>query len=281
MMTSHDFVKWFWPPPPIASRLWPAVLLASLYSGIVFLICDRFELGHPAWAEEVGVLNVLIVSVLVGFRTRAAYDRWWEGRRLWGELTNEIRNLCVKAAAYARVNGEERHELARILAAFPTALMRNLRGPVQLSELPGFAKAAECPAHVPLYLADRVAARVAAWRASGALDGHSHQMLDNHISALMNVCGGCERIRNTPLPGSYLALLRHGLILSFLAAPWHLAISLGVWSIVVQAVLVYFLFGVELMAEGVEQPFAFDPDDLPLERYCETIRASVESILKD
>ena len=65
----------------------------------------------------------------------------------------------------------------------------------------------------------------------------------------------------------------------FLTVEWHLAVALGPWAIVVQAVLVYFLFGIELTAEEVEQPFAFDPDDLPLEQYCENIAQSAEQIL--
>jgi len=273
------FLQWCWTPPPIAPRLWPAVLVAVLYSAVVYLICEGFDLGHPVWAEEVGVLNALIIGVLVGFRTKAAYDRWWEGRQLWGELTNQCRNLSLKAAAYANPSYGDRRELARLLSAFPTALMLHLRGKVNLRDVPGFQDDPANPDHVPAAISGRVMALIGAWRAADAIDGHRQQIIDNHASALMNVCGACERIRNTPLPESYLLLLRHGLILSFIVAPWHLAISLGAWAIAVQALLVYFFFGVELTAEATEQPFGVDPDDLPLERYCTNIRASVEEIL--
>jgi putative membrane protein len=275
----RHFMNWFWPPPAIARRLWPTVAFAALYTAGVWLFCCWEQLERPVWADQVGVVNALVVGVLVGFRTKAAYDRWWEARIHWGDLTNQSRNLCLKTNAFVSLNEAERSELARLVSAFPVALMKHLRGTASLQEIPGFESEAAKPVHVPAWLAGRIISLIQSWRAAGRLDGHNHEMLDLHTSALMNVCGACERIRGTPLPGSFLSLLRHGLILGFVAAPWHLAVSLGVWSIVVQSVLVYFLFGVELTAEEVEQPFAFDPDDLPLERYCATIAKNASGIL--
>ncbi|MDB5309510.1 MAG: hypothetical protein JWO38_3712 [Gemmataceae bacterium] len=275
----RSFVAWVWPPPAIARRLWLAVAVAAAYTGAVYAACAVLQPDKPVWIDELGVANAVVVGVLVGFRTKAAYDRWWEGRVLWGELTNHSRNLCLKAVALAAPDEADRRALAALIAGFPVALMKHLRGAVSLPEVPGFETAPDRPAHVPAYLAGRAIALVAGWRTAGRLDGHGHQILDAHTSVLMNVCGACERIRTTPLPGSYLSLLRHGLILALVLAPWQLAITLGAWAIPAQAVLVYFLFGVELTAEEVEQPFGFDGDDLPLERYCETIRAGAEEIL--
>jgi len=96
----------------------------------------------------------------------------------------------------------------------------------------------------------------------------------------LDVCGACERIRNTPLPASYLSLLRHGLVLGFLFTPWALVQTLELWIIPMLSVAVYFLFGIELTAEAVEQPFGYDGDDLTLEAYCETIRNSTADILR-
>ena len=158
--------------------------------------------------------------------------------------------------------------------------MRHLRGRAGLTEVPGFETDAANPRHVPAHVAGELVAVVAAWRAAGRIDGHVHQMLDTHLSSLMDVCGACERVRNTPLPASYLSLLRHALVLVFAFNPWVLVHTVGLWVVLVQAVVVYFLFGIELTAEGVEQPFADDPDDLPLESYCETIRTSAEDILR-
>jgi putative membrane protein len=173
----------------------------------------------------------------------------------------------------------DRRELARLVGGFPVALMKHLRGPAALRGVPGFEKDEAAPAHVPAHLAGRLFALAAGWRSAGRIDGHVQQLLDPHLTALMNVCGACEKIRHTPLPASYLSLLRHGLLLTLLFIPWHLTHALGWWVLAVMPLAVYFVIGIELIAEEIENPFSFDPDDLPLEAYCETIRRNAEEIL--
>ena len=277
--TRRSFGHWFWPPPPIGRRLWPVVALATVYAAAVWGV-DRLVPGDPlAWADEFAAINGLVISVLIGFRTKAAYDRWWEGRNLWGQLTNHSRNLCLKAVALADPPEADRRALARLVAGFPVALMWHLRGPVRLRDVPNFETDGDAVAHVPAGIAGRVLGMIAGWRAAGRIDGHAQQLLDPHAAAYMDIAGACEKIRNTPLPDSYLTLLRHGLLLGLLLLPWNLAHNLGAWVVPVFGLVVYFLIGVELIAEEVEQPFGFDGDDLPLERYCETVRQNAGDIL--
>lgn len=275
----RTLLGWVWPPPPIAGRLWVAVAAALVYSAAVWALESADGRAQPPWSSQFALLNTAVIGLLVSFRTKIAYDRWWEGRMLWGQLVNHSRNLCLKVRELANPDPGERASFAALVGAFPVALMRHLRGPLRLNELDDFKDDPATPAHVPAHVAGRLIATVAAWRSADRFDGHAHQMLDIHLAALMDVCGACERIRNTPLPCSYLTLLRHGLVLGFLFAPWALLQVLGAWEIVVLPVGVYFLFGIELTAEAVEQPFGFDGDDLPLETYCETIRASAHDIL--
>jgi putative membrane protein len=275
----RSFWTWLWPPPPIAGRLWVAIAAATVYTAGVWAVYPTLFEGKPVWAAELTVLNTAVIGVLVGFRTKAAYDRWWEGRLLWGQLVNHSRNLCLKLRELVRPDEAEQRAFAALVSVFPVALMRHLRGPLQLADLPGFEKESAAPAHVPAFVARRIVGMIAAWRTAGRIDGHMHQILDAHTSAMIDVCGACERIRNTPLPTSYLSLLRHGLVFGFALMPWAMAHNLGFWAVPIQAVLVYFLFGIELTAEAVEQPFGYDGDDLPLEAYCETIQRSAEDIL--
>lgn len=270
--SERSFWTWVWPPPPIASRLWLAVVGSTAYAAAVWALHPTATASLlPAWTTQVAVVNTAILSLLVSFRTKVAYDRWWEGRVLWGGLVNHSRNLCLKARELAKLDAAERRAFAALVAAFPVALARHLRETPHPDEPPDAA--------TPAQVAAAVIAAVAAWRAAGRVDGHMHQVLDLHTSVFMDVCGACERIRNTPLPTSYLSLLRHGLVFGFLLTPWVVVQALGAWILPVQAVVVYFLFGIELTAEAVEQPFGTDGDDLPLGAYCETIRASAEDIL--
>lgn len=277
--TRRSYWNWFWPPPPIAGRLWPVVIGSLLYAAVVYWV-ETLVVGRAVeWADEFAAINGVVISVLIGFRTKTAYDRWWEARNLWGQLTNHSRNLCLKAAALADPEPADRAALARLVAGFPVALMWHLRGPFTLRDIPGFSKDEADPPHVPAALAGRVMAMIAGWRRDGRIDGHAQQLLDPHAAAYMDIAGACEKIRYTPLPDSYLSLLRHGLVLGLLLLPWNLAFNLDLWVVPVFGLVVYFLVGVELIAEAVEQPFGFDGDDLPLEKYCETVRKSAGDIL--
>jgi ion channel-forming bestrophin family protein len=275
----RTLLGWVWPPPPIARRLWVAVLVAAGYSATVWAFHPAGGLLQPLWSSQFALFNTAIIGLLVSFRTKIAYDRWWEGRVLWGALVNNSRNLCLKARELAKPDAAERAKFAALVSAFAVALMRHLRGPLLLNELDDFKEDDANPNHIPAHIAGRLMTTVAAWRRADRIDGHMHQMLDAHLGSLMDVCGACERIRNTPLPGSYLSLLRHGLVIAFMFTPWALVQMLGFWVVAIQAIGVYFVFGIELTAEAVEQPFGFDGDDLTLETYCETIRASARDIL--
>jgi putative membrane protein len=270
--------RWLWPPPPIARRLWLTVAVSAAYGAGVWAVNAAFP-GHGlTWASEFTVINTLVIGVLVGFRTKAAYDRWWEGRVLWGALVNHSRNLAIKLRA-ADADPAARAEAAKLLAAFPVALREHLRGATGLRRVPGFERDSADPQHAPAEIALRVTRVLFGLRQKGVVDGYTYLALDEHARALMDVCGACERIANTPLPRSYLSLQRHGLLLGFVFLPWMLIPALGAVGLGVQAVAVYFLFGIELTAEAVENPFGFDGDDLPLEAYAETIRTSVEETL--
>lgn len=270
-----------WPPLPVWRRLDAAVAGVVLYTVLVIGVEQVYHVQASGWGGASAVLNALILGVLLSFRNREAYDRWWEGRRLWGQLVNDSRNLCLKLAAHPRVESDVRRRAGALVAGFAVALKQRLRGEGSLQTVPGFGHESAAPPHVPLYLAGRLAELVQAQRAAGKLTEVDVLVLDPHVRALMDVCGACERVKSTPVPLSYRSLLRHGLVLYLLTTPWLAVDQLGWWSVPAMALLAYFLLGIELTAEDVEEPFGRDGDDLALSTYCETIRASVAQALAD
>jgi putative membrane protein len=226
------------------------------------------------------MITTVILSLLMGFRNRTAYQRWWEARGLWGRLTNDSRNLAAKCAAFVPAEVLARSRVAEILIAFPESLKLHLRNEsFKLRDLPGFEHEVADPPHVPLDLARRLLTAIADWKRDGHIDQAVLWILDERAGGLFDVCGGCEKIRNTPLSPSYKGLLRTGLALNVLAAPWLLVPESGWWSFPVVLLVCFFLFGLELIDSIVEEPFGRDGDDLDLDRYCRTIRESVEVIL--
>ena len=116
---------------------------------------------------------------------------------------------------------------------------------------------------------------VVRWHREGRIDGWALLWLDGHVKSLMEICGACERIRNTPLSSSYRALLRHGIALYLVIAPFYLIDDTGIYGFPMFVLAAYFLLGIELVAEEIEEPFGPGGDNLPLERYCATIATSV------
>jgi putative membrane protein len=269
----------FWPPLPVWRRLDAALLAIAVYTALVAILVGETGIRLPEGSGGgATILNTIVLGMLLGLRNRVAYDRWWEGRVLWGQLVNSARGLFAKVAALP-VSPAARAEVGRLVTGFADALKLLLRGEGGPRRVPTFEASAGGPAHAPLYLFNRLAALIQAERAAGRLTETDLLLLDPYARSLIDVCGGCERIRNTPMPLSYRALARHGLILYLLTTPWFIAGQLGWHAVPVTMLVGYFLLGIELTAEDVEEPFGRDGDDLALSAYCETVRQAAEQTL--
>jgi putative membrane protein len=185
----------------------------------------------------------------------------------------------LKTANLVRTDAEDRRHASTLITGFPFALARQLRSGRSLGAGPHFERDASGLAGAPADLAGRMESLAAEWNRSGKMDLAGMWAVEANVRAMMDVGSHCERVASTPVPASFHALLRHGLILSLFLAPWHLIHTLGVWALPVQALIIYFLFGVELTAEEIENPFGEDTDDLPLTAYCTAIQRDVEQIL--
>ncbi|MDX1944512.1 MAG: bestrophin family ion channel [Pirellulaceae bacterium] len=264
---------------PIFGRIWMIVASLGIYSGIVLLV-DSYYLHHVKTisSELHGVLG-LILGLLLVFRTNTSYDRWWEGRKLWGQLVNDSRNLAIKVQTCVRAASAEKHQLGRWLIDFALALKGHLRGGLPLQKLPGFEDATEQPKHVPAYVAGRIYDQLERWRQANQLGGFELWFLDQHAGALMNVCGACERIQKTPISISYRWFIRQSIGIYLITLPWGLLDTFGNWTIPAMVLLSYFMIGVELIAEEIEDPFGQDADDLMLDDICLAIEKSVREIM--
>jgi ion channel-forming bestrophin family protein len=266
---------------PIFGRIWVTVAALSVYAGLVELVAHYAQLNISAvGAQFQGILG-LILGMLLAFRTNTSYERWWEGRKLWGQLVNDIRNLAIKVQTCVRADAEDKQRLGRWLSDFALALKGHLRGAVRLSDLPGFAAAPDVPQpeHVPAYVSSRIYEQFEAWRQSDQLGGFELLFLDQHAASLMNVCGACERIQKSPISLSYRWFIRQSIAIYMLALPWGLMQTFGWWTVPTVAMLGYFMIGVEMIAETIEDPFGTDEDDVKLDELCQTIEQSVNGIL--
>ncbi len=257
-------------------RFWLAAI--AVYCFAVAFVVNWYGLPRVELGLQGAVAEGFILGLLLAFRNRASYDRWWEGRQLWGQLINELRNLAWKLRGYLPAAVVTEARLPAVLTGFAEALEQHLRGGARLQDIAGFEHEPETPAHVPLYLAGRLLTGLADWHQRGLIDGSTVLVLDVHARALLDVCGACERIRNTAISPSYKALIRAGLAANILLAPWLSLPELGFWGVPMLLLIFAPILGVELVDSVVEEPFGTDPDDLDLDRYCVTVAQSVAAI---
>jgi putative membrane protein len=266
---------------PIFSRIYGTVAAVTLYAAIVECI-DQYYLHsiQTVGAEFHGFLGLILGTLLV-FRTNTSYDRWWEGRKLWGQLVNDVRNLAIKVQACVHADSADKQRLGRWLIDFAVALKLHLRQGVRLSDLPGFAETngQPQPAHVPAYISARIYDQIETWRRHEQVGGFELLFLDPHAASLMNICGACERIQKSPISASYRWFIRQTIAIYLLTLPWGLLEHFGWWTIPVSGMLAYFMIGVEMIAEEIEDPFGITEDDLMLDDLCQTIERSVTDIL--
>jgi putative membrane protein len=279
MVAFRETVRRLFPPLKIRARLWPIMLLLAGYGVLVSYAITLEHLPPIEWGAESTVVNGLALSFLIGFRNNHAYDRWWEARKLWGQLINENRNLCLKVQSLAGIDAADRDALGQLIITFADSLKDHLRGREGRDSTPAEIETDVQWRHQPSLAAHGILQLIVRWQREGHIDGWGLLWLDGQVKSLMDICGACERIRNTPLSSSYRALVRHGIAIYLAIAPFYLIEDTGLSGLPMFVMAAYFLIGIELVAEEIEEPFGAGGDNLPLERYCATIATSVREIL--
>lgn len=227
------------------------------------------------------------LSLLLVFRTNSSYDRYWEGRKMWGAMLNESRNLGRGVRVYLGEGARDLFEpIALWTSAFAHATKNSLRntpeeglGPA-VNRLPDAElEAALAEPHAPTAASARISARLVEARDRGVISDYVLTYLDQNVQLLIDYMGACERIKKTPLPFVYVIFLRRALIIYCFTVPFALVTFYEWWTIPVTLVAAFTFFGIEEIGVEIENPFGHDTNDLPLEQFCETITRDVFGVL--
>lgn len=262
----------------------PRLLAVAAWSaGLVAIHHHVRPIDIPSTAH--GLVGVALGLLLV-FRTNASYDRFWEGRKLWGGIVNESRNLARAAGVLLAGNPSLRAETLQWATVFPYAVMHKLRGSAMVQTghetdppEPDFGQARAAP-HPALAIAYRITENIQRARKLGLIGEIQQQMIDQNVQQLVDYLGGCERIHKTPLPFAYVVHLRRALILYCITVPLALVESYGWETIFATVLITYVFFGIEEIGVEIEDPFGVDANDLPLERICDGIRKNVAAVIQ-
>ena len=267
--------------------LLPLLLIFGLYIyGVDWWLNRNSAMLEQPVLRNLGVVHGLlgfVISLLLVFRTNTAYDRWWEGRKLWGSLINASRNLSLRLDA--SLPGEADRDRAwfrRYIPLYAAVLDRHLKS--ETLEMSLDEDLDDDPldrsGHLPNQVAARLHRRILFLHRNGTIDHGVLIAIEQDLGAFTDICGACERIKNTPIPFSYASFIKRFILLYLCTLPWSLAVSLNYWNIPVLLFVMYALSSLEVIAEEIEEPFGNDPNDLPTARMAERIRSDVQALLR-
>lgn len=265
------------------------IFISILSAVIVYLLHDYLHLADSHQLKNSVVIQSLLgfaISILLVFRTNTAYDRWWEGRKLWGSLVNNSRNLAIKLNAILKDNSKDNSKdklfFNRIIPIYAKTLMHHLMAEktrLMLDEIEHPELSIDTTKHIPNQIAKLLYEKVYQLAKEGKFTQDDIRLVNYELTAFTDVCGACERIKNTPIPYSYSAFIKKIVFFYVLSLPIGLTFSLGYYCIPIIALVFYVMVGLELIAEEIEDPFGGDENDLPMGRICSNIEKHVNEIL--
>jgi putative membrane protein len=278
-------------------ELWPLLVAIGAYSlGLEYveevLLDSKITIQRT---QNLGIVYSILgftLSLFLVFRTNTAYDRWWEGRKLWGQLINANRNLLIHIATFMNreMDTKKRESLGEIIALFPTVLRlhlkderispENTKKEIENSSIYVYYEGLYKSTHQPLYLAEQLLILVKGhFYENPEKNGFELELMRTELTAWMDICGACERIKNTPIPFNYSVFIKKFIFIYVMLFPVVYSTQLGLMIAPVTMFILYVLASIELIAEEIENPFNGDDNDLPLEQLASVIERSSEQIL--
>ena len=269
----------------ILVRVWPWLVGVCLYTTAVAVLEMHFwSFSKDDYIKNIIQMHTLLgfaLSMLLVFRTNTAYDRWWEGRKLWGALVNNSRNLAIKLSAIL-ADEEQRSFFRKAIPNYAVALKNHLRlESTRLAlddkEHPEFA-GISYQQHVPNQVAGLIFQKANQLYKEGIISNEQLIILNPELQSFTDICGACERIKNTPIPYSYSSFIRRFILIYVVTLPWGFVPTQGYLAIPIVTFVFFVLGSLELVAEEIEEPFGTDQNDLPLQKISDNIDKHVGEI---
>lgn len=263
------------------------IIAMAFYCGLVaYLELEYWKLPDSSPVKNISILHNLlgfVLSMLLVFRTNTAYDRWWEGRKLWGTLVNNSRSLAIKIKSYLPNDDESIKFFRKMIPLYASLLARHLQAEkirleLDENEHPEL-KGIDDEKHLPNQMTLLMMQRVTRLYKEQKISGEQLIAINNELQTFTDVCGACERIRNTPIPYSYSVFLKKFIFFYIMTLPFGFVFNLGYYAIPVVSFIFYVLASLELIAEEIEDPFGKDSNDLPTGKISAGIKTHVEEIM--
>jgi putative membrane protein len=264
-------------------KLLPLMLFIGVYSGtIAYLELEYWKLSDDNHLKNITIMHGMlgfVISLLLAYRTNTAYDRWWEGRKLWGGLVNNSRNLALKLSSIL-TEENDRQYFKKLIPAYASVLQKHLiNDETAMMLFDGLDLQIDHHKHRPNQVAKILFQKANDLYKSNKISGEQLLFINQELLSFTDICGACERIKNTPIPYSYSAFIKKFIFFYVMTLPFGYVFSLGYITIPVVIFIFYVLASLELIAEEIEDPFGSDENDLPTQKIAANIKKHVEEIL--
>lgn len=263
--------------------LFPIMLAIGAYSGIIgYLEVEYWKLAENSYVKNITIMHGMlgfVISLLLVFRTNTAYDRWWEGRKMWGALVNNSRNFAIKLSAMLD-DEKDRNYFRKMIPGYASILCKHLNDSDTSKQLfDDVDLEIDHHKHKPNQVAKMLFHKINDLYDSKKITGDQLIILNAEVLSFTEICGACERIKNTPIPYSYSAFLKKFIFFYVMTLPFGYSFSLGYYVAPVVVFIFYVLASLELIAEEIEDPFGTDENDLPTHKIAENIKKHVEELI--
>lgn len=262
--------------------LFPIMIAIGIYSGIIgWLEVEYWQLSENSYIKNITIMHGMlgfVISLLLVFRTNTAYDRWWEGRRMWGSLVNNSRNFAIKLSAMLDEE-KDRNYFRKMIPTYATVLHKHLGDDDTALALFDDTLQIDHHKHKPNQVAKMLFSKINDLYVSKKITGDQLIILNNEVQSFTEICGACERIKNTPIPYSYSAFIKKFIFFYVMTLPFGYSFNLGYYVVPVVVFIFYVLASLELIAEEIEDPFGGDANDLPTRKIAENIKKHIEELL--
>lgn len=262
--------------------LFPAIAaMGTLTAGLVYM---QRNIWHWEYEGTIAIHSLLgfVISLMLVFRTNTAYERWWEGRKLWGGFVNHSRSFSMKLAAF--VTAEESRRAQALLTNYIFACKDALRREMSTKswvEIPGSEPDKYTGAsHIPNALLTDLVKEMVALQKRSLLTEIQLLMLNDELRSFAENFGACERIRSTPIPYSYSMFIKKIIFFYVITIPFGVMTAYGYWTVLITCFIFYAFASLELLAEEIEDPFGRDANDLPTDEIAAKIKTHVNEILR-
>jgi ion channel-forming bestrophin family protein len=270
----------------VIPAVFPRTLLCGLFAVLISAIHIRIPVNIPALAS---VVSNVVLGLMLVFRTNTAYERFWEGRKLWGSVTNASRNLArhiwVTIPDRTPQDRQAKRAALDLIVAFAVTMKLHLRREIINEELQPLLSA---PQYENLQGMNNPPLEVAFWIQDYLQQQHDSDRLNIHqlislqqlLNTLVDCLGGCERILKTPIPMAYAIHLKQLLLIYCFTLPFQFVTQLGWWTAAVVMLVSFTLFGIEAIGMEIENPFGRDYNDLPLDTICDAMKRNIDDLTK-